>query len=57
MPNNKPTRKKPIEKDIWKMNPRQLKALMKKESYIPMSESERKDYDSSFDTAIRKVLG
>ena len=38
------------------MNPRQLKSLMKKEGYAPMSKSERKNYDNNFDTTSR-VLG
>ena len=37
-------KKKSVERDIWSMDPRQLKARKKKEGYIPMSAEEKKVY-------------
>ena len=50
-------KKKPVQRDIWKMNPRQIKALREKEGYAPMSKRERKEYDNNFDTTTSRVLG
>lgn len=49
-------KKKPIERDIWKINPRQLKARMKKEGYTPMNKSEKIACKEHFDSVISKVL-
>lgn len=47
-------KKKLVERDIWKMNLRQLKALMKKEGYVPMSKSEKIVCKEKFDSVISK---